>query len=119
MTCVWRSPCASTTPLSPRPTCCHTSTWRGGPANDCAARLGGDLADLTDPRPSDAALFLDLPPISGPHVFAEFLETAGMVANGIPVERRARRTILSLEHRFDYSFQQRYVAVDANLQQAV
>ena len=82
-------------------------------------RLGRHLADLNDPRSSDAALFLDLFPVTGPNVLAKFLEAAGMAANKLPVQQRTWRTILGLEHGFDYPFKQCDVAVDADLQQAI
>ncbi len=90
-----------------------------GPAYDCAMRLDRHLADLSDPVPRDAALFLDLFPVSGPYVLAEFLEAAGMAANELPVQHLTRRTILGFDHGFNYPLQQCNVAVDADLQQAI
>jgi hypothetical protein len=42
-----------------------------------------------------------------------------VAANEIPVQHCFRRTILRLKHGFNYSFQQSYVAIDANLQKAI
>jgi hypothetical protein len=42
-----------------------------------------------------------------------------LAANKFPVQYGPKQTILGLEHHFDYALQQRYIAVNADLQQAI
>src|ERR1700722_6370666 len=89
------------------------------PTDDRAASLCRHFADLNDPIASDATLYFYLSPFGGLYMVAKLLKTAGVLANEIPVQYCAGRTILGFEHGFDYSLQQSYIAVDADLNEAI
>ncbi len=82
-------------------------------------RFGRHLPNLNDPRPSDAALFFYLSPVSSPYVLAQFFKPLVWLRMNSQSSTVPGRTILGFDHGFDYPLQHCDVAVDADLHETI